>query len=135
MFKLTLLFVLRRRIKSIFFKLNLKSFEFQSVSTMNHYYVFWWVFFNSCIIENIKIFVTFNKIFIINNSFLKSFAQAARSRKFFNINFFHSLIFCLKLFNQKLYKFFRLLIKIVRNVINDFSRDNNLNVDQFKYGS
>ena len=104
--------------------------------------VFWqWIiimFFNEffshdCIIDNIKTFVTFNKILIVNNSFLKSLAQAARRYKLFNINFLHSLISYLKLFNKRLHKFFRFFIKIVRNVINNFFRNNNLNIDQFKY--
>ena len=60
-------------------------------------------FFNDCINQNIKIFITFNEIFIINNSFFKLFAQATKRRKLFNMKCFHSLISCLKLFNQELH--------------------------------
>ena len=60
-------------------------------------------FLNDCIIRNIKTFITFNKIFVINNLFFKLFAQAIKRRKFFNIKYFHSLIFCLKFFNQELH--------------------------------
>ena len=95
------LFVLHKRFNDIFFKLNLKFFEFQNVLTMNHHDVFNEFFSNDCIIRNIKTFVTFNEIFVINNSFFKSLAQATRRRKLFNIKCFHSLIFCLKLFNQE----------------------------------
>ena len=89
--------------------------------------------FNDYIIRNIKTFITFNEIFVINNSFLKLLAQATRQRKLFNIKYFHSLIFYLKFLNQKLYKSQRLFVKIVRNVINNFSKNNNLNVNQLKY--
>ena len=92
-------------------------------------------FLNDCIIRNIKIFVTFNEIFIINNSFFKLLAQAARRRKLSDIKYFHSLISCLKLFNQEFHGFQQFFIKIVKNVINDFSKNNNLNVDQFKHRS
>ena len=55
--------------------------------------------FNDCIIRNIKTFITFNEIFIMNNLFFKSFAQTAKRRKLSDIKCFHLLIFCLKLFN------------------------------------
>ena len=73
--------------------------------------------FNNCIIENIKTFVIFNEIFIINSSFLKSLAQATRWYKLFDINFPYSLITCLKFFNWRLHKFFRFFKKIVKNII------------------
>ena len=57
--------------------------------------------FNDCIIQNIKIFVMFNEIFIINNLFFELFAQAARRRRLFNMKYFYLLIFCLKFLNQK----------------------------------
>ena len=59
--------------------------------------------FNDCIIQNIKTFVTFNEIFVINNSFFESFTQTTKRRKFSNMKYFHLLIFCLKLLNQELY--------------------------------
>ena len=40
MFEYTLLFASRKRVKSIFSKLNSESFEFQSVSTVNHHDTF-----------------------------------------------------------------------------------------------
>ena len=58
-------------------------------------------FFNDCIIQNIKTFVTFNEIFIINNLFLELLAQATKRRKFFDMKCFYLLIFCSKFFNQK----------------------------------
>ena len=88
--------------------------------------------FNSCIIENIRTFITFNKTFVVNNLFLKLFTQTTRRRKLFNIKFFHLLISYLKLFNSKFYEFFEFFVKIVKNVINDFFQNNNLNIDQFK---
>ena len=50
-------------------------------------------FFNDCIIRNIKTFVTFNEIFVINNLFFKSLAQATKQRKFSDMKYFYLLIF------------------------------------------
>ena len=119
-----------------------KIFSWNQIQNLLSFKIFWqWIIimlfneflFNNYIIENIKTFVMFNEIFVINNSFLKLLAQTTRRRKFFNINFLHSLISCLKFFNQELHEFLQFFIKIVRNVIDNFSRDNNLNVDQFKH--
>ena len=85
--------------------------------------------FNDCIIENIKTFITFNETFVINDLFLKLFAQTTRRRRLSDINLLYLLIFCLKIFYQKFYNFFWFFIKIIKNVIDNFFRNNNLHVD------